>query len=75
MRILIIFLATSYEEDHKRNSMQLTNVGCSGSENNLTSCCASEISSSMYCHGKAYAGVRCKLHVAIHMHNFVSKFP
>ena len=42
--------------------MQLTNVGCSGSESNLTSCCASEISSSVYCHSGAYAGVRCKLH-------------
>ena len=54
------YTATSYEEDYKR-PMQLTNVGCNGSENNLTSCCTSEISSNVYCHSRAYAGVRCKL--------------
>ena len=38
-----------------------TDVGCNGSETNLTSCCASEISSnSYYCHSGAYAGVICK---------------
>ena len=58
--------ATSYEEDLiHRNSMQLTNVGCNGSENSLTSCCASEISSNVYCHSGAYAGVRCKLYDVI----------
>jgi hypothetical protein len=57
LRILLC-TATSYEGDH-RNSMQLTNVGCNGSENNLTSCCAGEIFNSMYCHSGAYAGVRC----------------
>ena len=67
------YTATSYEKDH-RSPMQLTTVGCNGSENNITSCCASEISSNMYCHSRAYAGLRCKLqcdssciHI-IHMH-------
>ena len=59
-------VATSYEEIHfkttKRTSMLLTNIECNSSENNLTSCCASEISSSAYCHSGAYAGVRCKLY-------------
>ena len=41
--------------------MQLTNVGCNGSESNLTSCCVTEIPSGVYCHSGAYAGVRCKL--------------
>ena len=39
--------------------MQLTDVGCSNSENNLTSCCASEVSSSLHCRSGVYAGVKC----------------
>ena len=59
----ILSIATSYKEHHfktKNDSVQLTGVGCSSSEHNLTSCCTSEVSSSLYCHSGAYAGVRCK---------------
>jgi hypothetical protein len=56
-----MYTATSYERDH-RNPLQLTSVGCNGSENNLASCCASEISTNVYCRSGLYAGVRCKLH-------------
>ena len=56
--------ATSYKEHHFRTKwnnllLQLTDVGCSRSENNFTSCCADEIFHSPYCHSGAYAGVIC----------------
>ena len=61
----LLSTATSYEHIHfkttKRTSMVLTNIKCNNSEKNLTSCCASEISSNTYCHSGVYAGVRCKL--------------
>ena len=34
----------------------LGNVGCKGTESNLTECCATEI---LYCPSGAYAGIRC----------------
>ena len=58
-------IATSYKEYNfktkiKRNSVFLTNVWCNGSESNLTSCCACEVSNNSYCHSGTYAGVICK---------------
>ena len=43
--------------------MLLGNVGCTGSESNLISCCATEITNdnSSQCHGRDHAGVRCML--------------
>ena len=42
-----------------RTSVLLTDIGCSGGEHNLTSCCAMEIPSNSHCHSGVYAGVRC----------------
>ena len=35
------------------------NVGCNGTERNLTECCGTEIHDDLYCLSRAYAGVRC----------------
>ena len=41
--------------------MLLTNVGCTGSESNITSCCATTITDAdLLCHSGRYAGVRCE---------------
>ena len=60
--ILIIRLAISFDKNHfksKRSSMLLADVGCYGSEVNITSCCSRTISHNFYCHSQNYAGVRC----------------
>ena len=61
--IILLFcctlLAHSYDDHHFRSPILLTNVGCNGSENNLTSCCSTAISSRFYCFNRTYAGVRC----------------
>ena len=58
----MIFPALSYD-DHffksKRSPLLLTNVGCHGSEHNLTSCCSVAIPSQFHCFNQTYAGVRC----------------
>ena len=50
--------AILYEEDNSRRSA-LANVGCRGTENNITGCCATEVSRGLSCHSGTYAGVRC----------------
>ena len=54
-----MIIAMSYDFKTKKNSVQLTDVGCSSTEHNLTSCCASEISHDLHCHSGEYAGVIC----------------
>ena len=44
--------------------MLLADVGCSSSENNLTSCCATEIRNNFHCQSGVYAGVRC-MHIIL----------
>ena len=58
--LLHLLTATSYHSKKNNSSVLLTNVGCSGSESNLSSCCAREISSSLYCHSGLDAGVVCE---------------
>ena len=58
----MIFPALSYDDHYlksKRSPILLTNVGCHGSENNLTSCCSVAIPSQFHCFNQTYAGVRC----------------
>ena len=45
----------------KRRSIALKDVGCSGLEVNITSCCATKITTSLSCHNGNYAGVKCKI--------------
>ena len=53
--------ATAYGKGYKGTSMLLANVGCKGSETNLTNCCATRISNNSQCHGRVHAGIRCML--------------
>lgn len=56
---MYIHAAFAYENGYEKTSMLLANVGCSGSEINLTSCCATIISNNSQCHSRVHAGVRC----------------
>ena len=49
----------SFKGWRKSYQYLLADVGCSGTESNLVECCATEVSSSLYCHSGLYAGVRC----------------
>ena len=48
-----------YEEANYFRRSALANVGCRGTESNITDCCAMEDSSGLSCHSGTYAGVRC----------------
>ena len=61
MSLTAIFETTAipFHFKSQRRSVLLTNVGCSGTEHNLTYCCATEIPSYLHCQTGLYAGVRC----------------
>ena len=53
--------AIDYGRGYGNTSMLLTNVGCAGSESNITSCCATRISDTdLPCHSRRAAGGRCE---------------
>lgn len=51
----------TYGQGYRGTTMLLANVGCTGSEGNLTNCCATRISNHSQCHSRVHAGVRCML--------------